>query len=274
MNEQPASGHTAASQTQGAGRSTASDGDHAVVMRGVSRHLGDHGKRVLDGIDFSLSRGGVTTLVGPSGAGKSSLIRLINRLDEATAGSIAVLGRPLDQWPVSELRRRAAMVFQEPSLLGLTVRENLAIPFRLQGGLPADLDRRMLNALESAELTRDVLDRNADELSVGQKQRAALARSLITGPELLLLDEPTSALDPRTAERLLDCLLELNRREGVTLLIASHRFDDAQRLGGRLAVLIEGQLRAEGETERILAHPPEEDVAAFLSKPRTPSRGS
>jgi ABC-type methionine transport system ATPase subunit len=235
-------------------------------MRGVGRQLPGGGKVLLEGIDLTVGRGGITSLVGPSGAGKSTLLRLVNRLDEAGTGSIAVLGRALADWPVRELRRKAAMVFQEPSLLGLTVRENLALPFRLGNGLPEDFASRVAWALERAELPSELLERDAGALSVGQRQRAALARSLISGPELLLLDEPTAGLDMRTAERLLDGLVALNREEGLTLILATHRLEEVRQIGGRLAVLMDGRLEGEGETDGLLKHPPNAAVADFLTR--------
>ncbi|HXV76036.1 MAG TPA: ATP-binding cassette domain-containing protein, partial [Candidatus Polarisedimenticolaceae bacterium] len=196
-------------------------------MRGVSRRVpaasGD--ARLLDGVDLALGRGEVLHIVGPSGAGKSSLIRLINRLDEPSGGRIEVLGRPLADWRVRELRRRVAMVFQESTLLGMSVRDNLTLPFELAREVPDDLDRRIDGWLERTELDREVLERDATALSVGQKQRVALARALIGEPEMLLMDEPTSGLDPRTAARLLDRVSELCRERRLTLVMVTHRLE-------------------------------------------------
>ena len=249
------SAQTAAAQTGAA--------PAAFELRGVGRRLPD-GRALLQEVTLTVPRGGILSIAGPSGAGKSTLIRLLNRLDEASAGTLRVLGRPLAEWPVRELRRRVAMVCQEPTLLGLSVRENLLLPFRLLGALPADLDARIRAALEAAELAPDLLERDADGLSVGQKQRVALARSLIGRPDVLLLDEPTAALDPGTAERLLAGLARLNRQAGLTLVMTSHRFAEVRRLGGRLAVLSSGRLLAEGPAAELMAHPPTAEVAAFL----------
>lgn len=247
-------------------------GGPAFMLRGVGRSLPD-GHVLLQGVDLTVARGGILTLAGPSGAGKSTLIRLLNRLDEADTGTLEVLGRPVTAWPVAELRRQVAMVFQEPTLLGLTVRENLTLPFRLQGPLPPDLDARIAEALDAAELSPELLARDADALSVGQKQRVALARSLIGRPGMLLLDEPTAALDPATAERLLAGLARLNREAGLTLVMTSHRFGEVQQLGGRLAVLMDGRLVAEGPVADLLAEPPTPEVAAFLRSPGASSAG-
>ncbi|HKI97412.1 MAG TPA: ATP-binding cassette domain-containing protein [bacterium] len=238
----------------------------AFELRGLGRCLPD-GRALLEGVHLSVARGGILTIAGPSGAGKSTLIRLLNRLDEPSAGELRVLGRPIADWPVRELRRRVSMVFQEPSLLGLSVRENLTLPFRLQGAMPPDLDARIAEVLVAADLSHDLLERDADGLSVGQKQRVALARGLIARPEVLLLDEPTAALDPATAERLLSGLARLNRSAGLTLVMTSHRFGEVRRLGGRLAVLMGGRLMAEGPVAELLARPPTDEVGAFLQEP-------
>jgi UDP-glucose/iron transport system ATP-binding protein len=238
----------------------------AFELRGIARRLPD-GKALLEDVSLSVARGGILTIAGPSGAGKSTLIRLLNRLDEPSAGELRVLGRPVAAWPVRELRRRVAMVFQEPTLLGLTVRENLALPFRLRGALPADLEARIAEALRAAELEPALLGRDADGLSVGQKQRVALARSLIGRPEVVLLDEPTAALDPGTAERLLEGLARLNREAGLTVVMTSHRFGEVRLLGGRMAVLMAGRLVAEGPAAQVLDHPPTAELADFLREP-------
>jgi len=239
-------------------------------MQGVALEIADDSEaappvRLLDEIELQVPSGGLLHVLGPSGAGKSSLIRLINRLDEATSGSVEVLGRPVQEWPVRELRRRVAMAFQESSLLGLTVRENLRLPFELGGAKPSDLDRRVEDALGLTGLGPEMLDRDATRLSVGQKQRVALARALIGEPDVLLLDEPTSGLDPRTAERLLDSIAGIRKRRRLSLVMVTHRLEEARRLGGDLVVLIEGRLEAHGAVEAVVASPPNDRVRHFLS---------
>jgi D-methionine transport system ATP-binding protein len=242
----------------------------AILMQGVALEVADAAAavspvRLLHEIDLHVPSGGLLHILGPSGAGKSSLIRLINRLDEATSGSVDVLGRRVQEWPVRELRRRVAIAFQESSLLGLTVRENLSLPFELGGSKPPDLDRRVGEALGLAGLGPEMLDRDATRLSVGQKQRVALARALIGEPEVLLLDEPTSGLDPRTAERLLDSIAGIREGRRLSIVMVTHRLEEARRLGGDLVVLIEGRVEAHGAVEAVVASPPNGRVRHFLS---------
>ena len=238
-------------------------------MRGVVREVVDDTRRgtpvrLLDRVDLEVARGGLLHVVGPSGAGKSTLVRLINRMDEATDGSIDVLGRPISSWPVRELRRRVAMAFQESSLLGISVRQNLRLRFDLCGDPPTDLDERMAGVLDLVGLDDEVLDRDASRLSVGQKQRVALGRALIGEPDVLLLDEPTSSLDPRLAEQLLDRLTSIRRARELTMVMVTHRFEEARRMGGDLAVMIDGRIEAFGTVESVIGQTTNQRVRRFL----------
>jgi len=238
-------------------------------MRGVVREVADDTSegtpvRLLDRVDLEVARGGLLHVVGPSGAGKSTLVRLINRMDEATDGSIDVLGRPISSWPVRELRQRVAMAFQESSLLGMPVRQNLRLRFDLCGDPPPDLDERMAGVLDLVGLDDEVLDRDASRLSVGQKQRVALGRALIGEPDVLLLDEPTSSLDPRLAEQLLDRLTSIRRTRELTMVMVTHRFEEARRMGGDLAVMIDGRIEAFGTVESVIGQTTNQRVRRFL----------
>ncbi len=249
----------------------------AVAMLGVSRSVQSwdaagqavESVTLLRDITLSVPAGGVLLIAGPSGSGKSTLIRLINRLDDATAGTVTILGRGVTDWPVRELRRKAAFVFQEPSLGQETVRENLRLPFVLSREMPADIDARIARAMEQAELEPGFLDRGAGQLSVGQKQRVTLARALITEPEILLLDEPTSSLDARTASELLNSLAGIQRDrnargQSLTVILVTHRLTEARRMGGDLAVLIDGQLASLGPVAQMLDEPPAGPAGEFL----------
>jgi putative ABC transport system ATP-binding protein len=185
-------------------------------------------------------------------------------MDEATVGSIEVLGRPIRSWPVRELRQRVAMAFQESSLLGMSVRQNLRLRFDLCGDAPADLDERIGRVLDLVGLGDEVLDRDASRLSVGQKQRVALGRALIGEPDVLLLDEPTSGLDPRLAEQLLDRLTEIRRSRGLTMVMVTHRLEEARRMGGEMAVVIDGRIAASGAVESVIAQTTSAQVRQFL----------
>ncbi len=178
---------------------------------------------VLQQLSFAISRFSRTAIVGPSGAGKTSLLRLINRLVDPSNGQIRYRQRPLDQYPVTELRRHIALVSQESSLLGQSVETALAYPARLKGLGEAEAKRQIVPWLDRLQIPRDWLGRSSAQLSVGQRQRVAIARTLITEPDVLLLDEPTSAQDLGYAQYLLEYLK--NADEQLTVIMVNHQLE-------------------------------------------------
>jgi ABC-type methionine transport system ATPase subunit len=235
-------------------------------MRGVTRRAGPDRAPILHNLNLDLPTGGILNIAGPSGAGKTRLLRLVNRLDEATAGEVAVLGRPISQWQPRELRTRVSMVFQKPSLMGMTVRENLDLPFRFTPRPPGDIERRRRQALSLAGVDPDFLDRTESNLSAGQVQRVTVARSLMRDPEVLLLDEPTAGLDPRAAHHLLDGLKALQEERTLTLMLVTHKLSEALRMGGRLLVLVGGAVGAVGDVEELVTSPPPGPGGDYLRK--------
>lgn len=181
--------------------------------RGV-RVDGDDGP-IVEGFDARIPADGITALVGPSGAGKTTLLRLLNRLDDADAGTVVFDGRDVRDYDVRELRRRVQYVAQVPVTFAGTVADNVGPGWEAllaRVGLPLELGGR-----------------EADRLSVGEAQRMCLARSLAREPEVLVLDEPTSALDGASkagVERLIRSLAD----DGMTVVIVTHDPDQAARL--------------------------------------------
>ena len=209
---------------------------------------------VLDHVTASVPNGGsVTCLLGASGAGKSTLLRLCNRLEVPTSGEVRFRGRPLDDLDPLELRRSVGMVFQRPTPFPGTVRDNLLV-----AEPEADADA-MRTALERARLPETFLDRNADSLSGGEQQRACLARTLVTRPDVMLMDEPTSALDP-TATRGLEELARALADAGMPVLWVTHDLGQADRIADRRIVLVRGRLADERQTEHYLGSDDEEGV--------------
>lgn len=211
------------------------------------------GRRALTGLNLNFPRGQLTVILGPSGAGKTTLLRAFNRLNECfpqadTAGTVKL--RFQEEWvdvyrdgfPLSELRRRVGMVFQNPQVLPVSVERNLALPLRLVAERPKkEIPGRVEGALREAHLWEEVKDRlgaPALTLSGGQQQRLCLARALALEPEFLLLDEPTASLDFRAAEQVEQLLLSLKER--YTLIAVSHSLSQARRLADRMVVLKAG----------------------------------
>jgi putative ABC transport system ATP-binding protein len=193
------------------------------------------GRRVLDEVTALIPAAGITVVSGPSGAGKTTLLRLCNRLEIPDAGTIRYRGQLLDHLDPLVLRRRVGMVFQRPTPFPGTVADNLAVarPDASTGELSTALDRVALDP--------GLLGQEARTLSGGELQRMCLARTLITGPETLLLDEPTSALDERPTLVFEDTARAL-AAGGITLVWVTHDNAQARRIADRTYRLRDGHL--------------------------------
>jgi putative ABC transport system ATP-binding protein len=222
--------------------------DHLPVLfelRDVSLSRGD--RRVLDAVSAEI-HAGATAIVGPSGSGKSTLLRLLDRLADPDTGTISYRDRPLTAYDPLELRREVSLVPQLPSLLAGTVVSNLAYAAELAGkGLDAG------RCLGLAGLDSGFAERDVAELSVGEQQRAMLARALAQEPRVLLLDEPTSALDHDARDAIEATLAELRRELDIALIVVSHDPEQARRLAGRALRLEAGRVAACGPLEEALA---------------------
>jgi ABC-type methionine transport system ATPase subunit len=205
-----------------------------IEVRGLRYVVG--GVEILKGIDAGMPDGEITAVVGPSGAGKSTLLRAINRLIEPSSGEIYLSGEPTSTLDPSELRRRVGMVFQVPALFGDSVEEAVLYGARLSG---KDADPRRL--LGMVGLDASLAGRDPQSLSVGQQQRATMARALALAPEALLLDEPTSALDEAARTRIEDLVRDLNARLGLTMVFVSHDLAQVERVADRVLVLADGK---------------------------------
>ena len=202
------------------------------------------GPEVLRDVSFDIPKASFQFLTGPSGAGKTTLMRLLFLSLRPTRGSLRVFGRDAGQVPSRELpalRRRIGIVFQDFRLLDhLTTYENVALPLRVRGKDESSYRADVIDLLEWVGLG-DRIDVLPPVLSGGEKQRVAIARSIIDRPELLLADEPTGNVDAPLARRLLRLFVELNR-SGTAVLIATHDIDLMQRHAARRLILGEGHL--------------------------------
>lgn len=219
-----------------------------LAVRHLTRETAD-GARVIDDVSFDVDRGEVVAIVGESGAGKSSLLRLLNRLDEPTAGTILVDGVDYRGLSPQDLRRRVGMVLQTPHLFAATVADNVRWGPNAHG---EDLPDSAVDDLLDRVGLGGYADRAVDTLSGGEAQRVSLARTLANRPQLLLLDEPTSALDQATVAEVEATLVSLFRADGLTCLVITHDADQALRLAGRTLVLSDGRVVRDGETQTVL----------------------
>jgi ABC-type methionine transport system ATPase subunit len=206
----------------------------------------------LKGVDARVSGGSITAVVGPSGAGKSTLLRAINRLIEPTAGEVYLDGEPTSGMDPLRLRRRVGMVFQLPALFGATVKEATLYGARLAGR-----DAEAGRLLEMAGLDASFASKAPQSLSVGEQQRASIARALALEPEALLMDEPTSALDEATRRRIEGLIRELNTSLGLTIVVVSHDLDQVERVADHVVVLAGGRSAGEWGKEEFFSGPGE-----------------
>jgi putative ABC transport system ATP-binding protein len=227
--------------------------DAGAVLRtdGVGRQIAVDGqpRAIVHDFSFSFARGGIYTLIGPSGAGKSSVLRLLNRLDEPTSGAVYFDGRDYRSIPTPQLRRSVAYLFQTPHLFPGTVADNLRY-------VEADLsDSRIVELLGAASLGTDMKDRDVERLSVGEKQRVAIARLMVNEPPVVLLDEPTSALDPTFTLQIERCILDCAGSDRRTIIAVSHDPAQARRLGGHGLLIVGGRLVEHGPIDQLLDSP-------------------
>lgn len=199
---------------------------------------------------MEVAAGRVTSLIGPSGSGKSSLLRCLNRLWEPPAGTVFLDGTDITELEVLQLRRRVGILFQSAVLFEGTVRDNVAYGPRLRGRPLSD--RRIQELLAMTGLNAEFIDRPAQQLSGGQAQRVALARTLANEPEVLLLDEPTSALDPAAVQRIERTVLDLRERLGLTVVWVSHDLEQLERTADWVVLLIDGRVAESAAAEHLL----------------------
>lgn len=215
--------------------------------RSLSRQTGD--RMLVHDVTLRVDPGEVLAVVGPSGAGKSSFLRLLNRLDEPTGGTVLVNGQDYRQIPPKSLRRRIGMVMQTAFLFPGTVAANVSFGPR-QHNVP--ITPRQIGVLLDRVGLSGYEDRDVGSLSGGEAQRVSVARALANTPEALLLDEPTSALDEAAARGVEDLILSIIRERGLTCVIVTHNRAQAARIAGRTMVMEAGRLVAIGATREIL----------------------
>ena len=236
----------------------------SVTVRRLSKVF-DGGIQALHQLDLDVPDGELLVLLGPSGSGKTTVLRCIAGLEEPTSGDIVIGERVVTA--VAPAERDVAMVFQTPALYPhLTVRENIAFPLEIRGVARAQTARRVVEAATRLGLAT-ALDRVPEQLSEGERQRAALARAIVRGPQAFLFDEPLSRLDAKLRLELRAELLALHRALGAKMIYVTHDQTEAMTMGQRIGVLHEGRLRQVGTPEEVYQRPADVHVARFVGTP-------
>lgn len=225
----------------------------------------------LDNVSFTIEKGEVVVLLGPSGCGKTTTMRLTNRLENLSSGSITVNGRDIQSVDAVKLRQSMGYVIQEIGLFpNKTIAENIAVVPKLLGWSKADIEDRVEKLLQMVQLipTDSYRDRYPAELSGGQQQRVGVARGLAADPEILLMDEPFGAIDPINREQIQDEFLRVQAKLKKTIAFVSHDIHEAIKMGDKIALFNEGQLIQYDTPEIILTQPKNKFVADFVGSDR------
>lgn len=217
---------------------------------------------IFQEINFTASEGEFVTLLGPSGCGKSTLLRCLAGLTSVDSGQILLQGQ--DIVPLTPQKRSIGMVFQSYALFpNMTVERNVAFGLKMQKLPATDIQRRVGEVLELVELN-DYAKRYPHQLSGGQCQRVALARSLVTQPRLLLLDEPLSALDARIRRHLRDQIRRIQKELNLTTLFVTHDQEEALTLSDRIVLMNKGKIVQNGNAESLYTQPVDLFAAGFI----------
>jgi osmoprotectant transport system ATP-binding protein len=226
------------------------------------------GRPVLDGFSLSVGKGETVALVGPSGSGKTTALKLANRLVDADAGTVRVLGRAASEMDPVALRRRVGYVIQEGGLFPhWTVRENVETVPRLLGWTEGDRRARSDEMLTLVGLPpAEFAGRRPRSLSGGQRQRVGVARALAAGQSLLLMDEPFGALDPIARRAMQREFQSWRARWEAAVLLVTHDLREAFLLADRVAVLRDGRVRQVGSREELTRSPADAFVAEFVAE--------
>ena len=223
----------------------------------------------VDHVNLTIETGEIYGIIGYSGAGKSSLIRLLNNLETPTTGEVVINGQKINQLKGKELRgfrKKIGMIFQHFNLLwSRTVLDNIMLPLELSNVPKA---KRLERAQELIELVGLKGREHAypGELSGGQKQRVGIARALANEPEILLCDEATSALDPQTTNEVLDLLLDINKKLGLTIVLITHEMNVIRKICHKVAVMEQGKVVEDGEVLSLFKQPKHKVTERFVKQ--------
>ena len=245
-------------------------GPVAIRLDGVSKRFPGANTEAVTNLSLDLPEGTLTALVGPSGCGKTTTLRMINRLEEPTSGTIELFGTDIRRTPLHELRRGMGYVIQQAGLFPhRTIAANIATVPKLLGWDKDRIRTRVDELVELVGLDPSLLKRYPAALSGGQQQRVDVARALAADPPVLLMDEPYSAVDPIVRVRLQNELIALQRRVRKTIVFVTHDIDEAIKLADNVALLDVGGVLAQfAPPDELLRAPASPFVESFLGQER------
>ncbi|MYL58478.1 methionine ABC transporter ATP-binding protein [Virgibacillus halodenitrificans] len=223
----------------------------------------------VDNITLTINEGDIFGFIGYSGAGKSTFVRLLNRLEEPTEGQITINNQEISSLKTKGLRlarQEIGMIFQHFNLLwSRTVKENITFPLEISGVPKTERDDRVQELINLVGLAGK---ENAypSQLSGGQKQRVGIARALANKPKVLLCDEATSALDPETTNSILDLLVDINNKLGLTIILITHEMHVIRKICNRVAVMESGKIVEQGNVLDVFLKPKQEVTRKFVEQ--------
>lgn len=240
-----------------------------IQVNNIHKRFGD--KEILKGVDLSVKKGEVLTIIGPSGSGKTTFLRCLNFLEEADSGQLRIGSDTVDFEEVTKqeklnMRRKTAMVFQQYNLFAnKTALENITEGLII----PRKMDKKEAESIAKRELKKVGLKGYEgyypNQLSGGQQQRVGIARALALRPDVILFDEPTSALDPELVNDTLEILADV-ANEGATMIVVTHEIGFAKRVADHVAFFDEGVIKEYGPAQEVIDNPNEERTRQFLSR--------
>ncbi|RWZ54910.1 methionine ABC transporter ATP-binding protein [Halobacillus fulvus] len=242
-----------------------------ISIKGLSKifQTKDQEVRAVDDLSVSINKGEIFGVIGYSGAGKSTFIRLLNRLEDPTEGSIVIDDQDLASMSKNNLRiarQDIGMIFQHFNLLwSRTVYDNIAFPLEIAGVSKSERKKRVEELIELVGLSGRG-NSYPSQLSGGQKQRVGIARALANNPKVLLCDEATSALDPETTDSILDLLVDINEKLGLTIVLITHEMHVIRKICHQVAVMEAGKIVEQGDVLDVFLHPQQPVTRKFVDQ--------
>ena len=240
-----------------------------MMLQATNVHKQFDGQDVLKGIDLTVNKGDVVAILGPSGSGKTTFLRCLNFLERADRGELIFDGERFDlhaatRQEIARIRKKTAFVFQNYNLfLNKTVLQNVTLGLTVGNGMKKQQANEIaVRALEKVGMAGK-LSSYPSQLSGGQQQRVAIARGLVSNPEIIYFDEPTSALDPELIGEVLSVMRQL-AQEGMTMLVVTHEMDFARNVSNKVLFMEGGNVIESGSSKAFFEHPTQERSQEFI----------